>query len=404
MNNYIMSMVTCLLLLGAVIILPTSVQAQSKRQLQKQKKRLYDEIEIAQRLLKDTRADRKNSMQELVLLEKRISNRQEIIENINQHIALIEGNISANNAQIDSLNTQLVTLKETYANMVQDAYLTQSSYSKLMFLFSAEDFNEAYRRFKYMQYYRDHRQNQIATIVSAQDSIVAKVQLLETEKEEQQKLLTEQERERSVLENEKNDKGALLKNLKKKEKNVKYQLQKKQTALDELNRQIQAIIAKATSTKTNAQGKVIPPSPESTKLSKQFAKNKGKLPWPVAKGVVTGKFGTNRHPVLKHITTTNNGIDITTQKESIVWSVFNGQVTNILFNPSFQWAVIVKHGEYFTVYSNLVTVNVAKGDKISTKQQIGTVHTDPNDGKTAVHLEVWKGNTKLNPIKWIARK
>ncbi len=389
-----------------IICLPIS--AQSKRQLQNKKKHLYTEIDIAKKLLDDTKSNKTSSINDLVLLEKKISNREEIIQNINQNISLLNKSIAQTNIQIDSLNQQITLLKNEYAEMARNAYLTQGSYNKLLFLFSSDDFNEAYQRFKYMQYYRDYREIQLQQIFSTTNTIQEKLQFLEQEKQEQEGLLNEQQTSKKTLGQEKAEKDRLVKELKKKEKDIKRQITKKSNTLNELDQQIQAIIAKATRKKQEeakkANKSTIPKSQANIKLSNSFAKNKGKLPWPVEKGVITGRFGKNKHPVLKNITTTNNGIDIRAAKGTQVRAVFEGQVTTTLFNPSFQNAIIVKHGDYFSVYSNLKKVNVSIGDKITTQQAIGIAYTDPADQKTEIHLEIWKGSTKLNPIHWIYRK
>ena len=390
------------------------VFGQSKKELLKEKHLLYSEIDIAQKLLRSTKDNKKNSLNELVLLQKKIDNRHEIIANIEQHVQLLADNMNGIATQVDELENKIEFIKAEYAEMLRESYLSQNDYSQLMFLFSATDFNDAYRRFKYMQYYREHRKNQLQDILAMKDTLQSKLHTLAKEKTEQDELLLSEKNEKRVLENERQEQKQLIGNLKKTEKQIRQKLAEKEKALSELNEQIRNIIANATkiddtpppktAVKNEISRKPTHQPIADNKLTDLFSKNKGKLDWPVYEGVITSKFGKNKHPVLKNITTTNNGIDIATQKGTSVTAIFEGTVSNILFNPTFQWAVIVKHGDYFTVYANLEEVRVAKGNQIGIGQKIGTVFTNWESGKTAVHLEIWEKNQKLNPIYWIRKK
>jgi septal ring factor EnvC (AmiA/AmiB activator) len=395
------------------LLFQSQVFGQSKGELLKEKHLLYSEIDIAQKLLRNTKDDKRSSLNELVLLQKKIDNRHGIIDNIEQHVQLLFGNMNTIELQIDELENKILFIKEEYADMLRESYLSQNDYSQLMFLFSATDFNDAYRRYKYMQYYREHRKNQLQDILTMKDTLQSKLHTLEQEKTEQDELLLSEKNEKRVLENERKEQKVLVGKLKKTEKQIRQQLATKEKALSELNEQIRDIIAKATridnvpppkATKNEISRKPTNKPIENKKLTGLFSKKKGKLNWPVHEGVITSKFGKNQHPVLKNITTTNNGIDITAAKGTTVQAIFDGTVSNILFNPTFQWAVIVKHGDYFTVYANLEEVRVAKGNTVSIGQKIGTVFTNWENGKTAVHLEIWEKNKKLNPIYWIRKK
>ncbi len=435
----------------------------SRGELSQQKYMLYEEIDVAQRLLRSTTNTKTSSLNELLLLQKQISNRKQIITNITQHIQLLNKSIGTTNYQIDSLQQKLELLKNEYAEMVRAAYISQSEYNRLLFLFSAKSFNDAYKRLKYMDYYRSYRKNQLNQILGMRDTLQSKLLQLEQEKIEQADLLTSHQDETVVLEGERSTKDSLLVELKTTEKVLKDELMIKEMALAELDMQITAIIAKeaaeerrrdqkrrmdkvdaakadarkradvederqrlealalkeqkkleaaeaaaitdqpmVTATNSLAEGtsKTTLPPIDLENLSLNFANNKGALAWPVEEGIITGKFGKNPHPVLKNIYTTNNGIDIATSRGATITAVFDGKVTNILFNPTFQWAVIVKHGEYFTVYAKLAEVIAKKGDVLRQGDAIGNVHTSQNS-ETEVHLEVWKGSNKLNPINWI---
>ncbi len=382
-----------------------AVFAQENKNLEQQKKQLTKDISLTRQLLKNTQSNRAISLNDLKLLQKQVQNREKMIQTVQKQLDLVNVDIIETDYQIDSLSTVLEEMRGEYAELIRHAYLSNNAYNRLLFLFSADSFNEAYQRLKYLQYYTDHRKNQVAQIELMKKELLENRQLLEVEKQEKKELLITEEQQRSALKLEETQKNAMVKKLQQKEHYLKNKLDQKKQAIEELDRQIRAIIAKVTADEPPVS---VLPNKKMTvdlqKLSGDFEKNKGKLPWPVDNGIITGKFGKQQHPILKHITLTNNGLDIATKKGSVARALFEGKVSNTLYSPTFQWAVIVKHGQYFTVYSNLEEVQVSKGDDITTRQAIGSVYTDVSEGKTEVHLEVWKGNDKLNPIKWIYKR
>ena len=390
--------------------------AKTKSEYKENRSLLFEELEVAKQLLTETQKDKAVSLNGLLLLEKQILSRNAIIENLNEHLTLINHNIRTVNHQIDSIQQQLSVLKKDYASSVRKAYLFQNTYSKLLFLFSAKDFNDAYKRFKFMQYYRDYRKKQMEQIAFSKGELEAKLLTLETEKIEKTELLTTTETEKKQLQINKKEEQKFIKKLKKKEFNLLQQLEAKEAALTELDKLIQQTLGRELVALHDAkdrgtygesgkkkENKTIPVFSEAeiNKMSKAFANYKGKMAWPVKDGVITAKFGRRKHPVLRNITTSNNGIDITTKPDANVRVLFEGRVTNIFYNPSFQWALIVRHGDYYTVYANLEKPVLTKGDEVERETLIGKVHNNEDTGTTKVHLEVWKGGTKLNPAKWL---
>lgn len=393
-----------LLLLATMIALPALAQKAKRQQLDLEKKQLYQEISTAQKILQNTQRSKAVSMNDLMILQNQVQSREQIISNIEQEITLLDQSITDATQKIDSLDRTLVVLKQEYADMVRQAYLTESTYNRLLFLFAAKDMNDAYKRIKYMEYYRDHRKKQLTQIAQSQQLLANKLNSFKTEKNEQSKLLGDVLQERNLLAREQKVKNTMVQQLRSTEKQLKQRLNEQQTALEDLNDQIRDLIRLETRNHPIAADntKVNRPAPATGKLSAGFVANKGKLPWPVAEGVITQRFGANHHPLLPNIVTNNNGIDIATNKGSNVMAIFDGTVSNTLYNPSFQWAVIVKHGEYYSVYAHLSAVDVAKGEHLNAQQVIGTVYTDDNDNKSTVHLEIWEGSTKLNPQRWLA--
>jgi septal ring factor EnvC (AmiA/AmiB activator) len=283
----------------------------------------------------------------------------------------------------------------------------------LIFIFSAEDFNQAYRRIKYFQQYSAYRRTQAELITATQDELSRKELELEEQRAEQQNLLGSEESEKTQLEKEKLDIDQTINDLGQQERQLKNDLRAKEKAVADLEKAISDIIAEeirlaeeraraeAASTTTSS-GFAL--TPEEKLLSEDFANNKGKLPWPIARGVVSSTFGEHQHPVLKRVKVNNNGIDILTSDGEYARAVFNGEVTRVIAVPNYNNVVIIRHGEYLSVYSNLDEVLVNKGDKVSTKQNIGKVYTNRTENKTELHFEIWQAKELKNPAHWLAGK
>lgn len=387
---------------------PSLLAQRAKRnQLEIERKSLYKDIQTNRKLLQTTQSNKTTSLNELNLLQNQINSREKMINLIEQEINLLDMSITQATQHIDSLNQTLDILKHEYAEMVRQAYLTENTHTRLLFLFSAKDMNDGYKRMKYMEYYRDHRKKQLNSIKATQDSLVSKITQFKNEKNEQSELLGNSVTERNVLEQEKSVKNKILIRLKSTEQELKSKVEEQKQALTQLNDEINALIAaenKAVTTNNTTERPTYKRTPEMAKLSEKFEKNKGKLPWPVEEGVVTARFGTNPHPVLANISVINNGINIATAEGNPVRAIFGGKVSNVLFNPTFQWAVIVKHGDFYTVYAQLASVDVVKGEEISIKQNIGTAYTNAEEEKTEMHFEIWELNNKLNPAVWLSKR
>ncbi|CAG0989937.1 MAG: peptidoglycan DD-metalloendopeptidase family protein [Bacteroidetes bacterium] len=385
--------------------------AQTKAELEKKKKQLLNDISYTNKLLKENEEKTKNSFTELNLIKKKINDRQELIYTISSEIKYIDKQIQKNNDIILSLKNDLTKLKQDYAHMIYYAYRNKSFYSRIMFVFAAKDFNQAYKRMKYLQQYAEFRKKQAESIIKTQETISKKIEELDQKKQEQVSLKESNEQEKKQLGSEQEQQQVIISKLQNQENELKEQLKKKQKDADALQKAIEEIIRKEIEAAQKAAQKAgntnsvnkggFPLTPEAQKLSNTFAANKGKLPWPVAEGVITGVFGTHEHAVLKGIMVDNNGIDISTKKGTQVRSVFEGEVSSVIIIPGAGKCVMIRHGEYLSVYSYLSEVFVKKGDKVSTKQILGIPATEENASKSEVHLEIWKATTKLNPEYWI---
>jgi len=409
--------------------LPNLLIAQSnKKELENRKNQLQKEINQANKLLEQTKKNKRLSLSQLVALNNKIAKREEMIATINSELKELSTQIEGNEKEIGKLESELSLLKKEYAQMVYIAWKNRSSYDKIMFLFSSKDFNQAYKRIRYFQQYSEYRKLQAGLIDSTKANILNRNKELGERKAAQNNLLGSKEEEKQKLTKEKSQKEVALVGLQKREKELKADLKKKQSDAGKLNAAIKKIIeqevrkareeaAKAAAAKAGpkSKGKVnatpepvvkesesmkLMLTPEAEKLSNSFEANKNKLPWPVSEGAISGWFGEHDHPVLKGIKVKNNGIDISTKTGASSRAVFDGEVSGVVSIPGAGKAIIIRHGEYLTVYSNLAEVSVKRGDKVKTKQSIGSVMTD-DDGKAEIHFEIWKGSVLLNPTSWI---
>lgn len=383
-------------------------QKQTKKDLENKKKQIQKEIDYTNQLLAETKKNKKRSLTELVALNKKISQREELIATINTQIYLLDQQIKENNESIKSLQNDLARLKAEYAKMIYYAYKNQDAYSRLVFIFASRDFEQAYMRLKYLQQYSDYRHRQAEKITNTRKSLNEKVQDLEAKKSDKRVLLTGEETEKKNLTSEKGEKEQVFSQLQEQESKLKKDLEKKKKDAENLQQAIQRIIQKelekaqkeaATANKPKPQKLVL--TPESQQLSNSFASNKAKLPWPVAKGIISEHFGVHPHPLMPTIDVNNNGLDIATNTGSIARVVFDGEVKGVVSIPGGGQFVLVRHGEFLTVYANLKDVYVKVGDKVTTKQNIGSILYDEDENKTVLHFEIWKGQTKLDPETWI---
>ncbi len=391
----------------------SQVNPAAKKDLERKRNKLLREIEQTNKQLQQTAKNKNATQAQLDALRKKIKLREQLIGNINGEINTLGKEISSTGNQIQSLQQQLEQLKKNYAEMIRFAQANRNQYQSMAFIFASHDFNQAYKRVKYLQQYSENRKEQAAAISKTGDELSQKKSELEQQKKEKTGLKVAEEKHKKDLVKEKTDQDKMMANLSAAEKKLTSQLQDKIKAKEKLDRAIESIIRKeiaAAKKKAEAAGKknvtaenVFTLTPEAQQLSNSFAGNKGSLPWPVEQGRITDYFGSHPHPQLKNITIKNDGIDIQTNKGAGVRSLFNGEVSGTVNLPGGS-AIIIRHGEYLSVYSNVEDVFVKKGDKVTTKQKIGTAKTNPDDNKGKINLQIWKGFNKLNPQPWLARK
>lgn len=384
-------------------------RSQSREELERNKQNLEREIRDLTRLLDDNRRTAQANTMQLVLLNKQINAREDLINTNASKLRQLNRQINAQNIRVEQLTKDLEILKESYANMVRYAYLSRSREQRLAFLFSSRSFNQAFKRLRYLREYAKHRQAQAERIEETRIEVEKEMALLKQQKEELEKLQQEQKLARQALESEKSEKDKVTQQLTAQERQLTRRLQQQENARRELERQITRIIEeerRRAAQQARDEGRTVEPgtfamTPEQRALSKEFADNRGRLPWPVERGVITGNFGSQPHPTLRNIRIQNDGVEIATVPGAKARAIFDGNVTARTRVGGF-YAVIVNHGEYLSVYTNLSNVSVRVGDNVSTRQEIGTVGTSSEDGRTVTSLQIWRGLTKLNPADWLS--
>ena len=393
-----------LLVTGVFIFLIFNGFSQSIEELRKKKSDAENEIKYTSKLLNDVQKVQKASLSRIQLLNSQIRKRNSVIKTINGEIDLYQQMIENNMLAIGLMKNDIESLKKEYAELVRLAYRNRNAYDQVLFLLSAENVNQAYRRHLYMKRYTEYRESQAELIETIQTELDDKINRLEEQKLIKVQLVTDTKKEATQLSNEKLQKDAEVKKLQKEQKSLQQKLQQQRQIEQQLEREIQKIIEEEArkNAKSGTSGYTL--TPEQKLIGDNFALNKGRLPWPVERGAIIEHFGINQHPVLTNVQTRNNGVNITTNPGAKVRAIFNGEVTRVFAITGGNTAVIIRHGKYLSVYSNLKEVNVKKGDKITTKQTIGTVFTDvEDDNKTILKFQVWFENQKLDPEDWIGR-
>ena len=403
-----MKTIVRILLLAMLVVIPLSgIFAQTKAELEKKKKKTINEINYTNKLLEETRKNQKESENNLALLGNQITSRQELISEINMEISLVSKRIAETESVIEMMTEDLESLKASYAKMLQVAWKNQNKNNEIMFLMSSSDFNQIYLRMKYMKQIAEYRKRQLLAINSIKAVLVKQMEKLIAQKAEHQKLLDEEKVETRNLQNARKQQETELAKLRGKEADLKNQLAEKNKQKQQLQAAIEKLIAEEVKKSSASKGKAntgkYELTPEEKIVSDNFGSNVGKLPWPVQRGVIVSRFGKQPHPVISGVEIDNKGIDISTTTGSDARAVFDGEVRKVFSIPGTQNAIIIRHGEYLSVYTHIDKVYVSVGYKVKAKQAIGKIYTDDSENKTVLHLEIWKGSVTLNPANWLAK-
>ncbi len=406
------------------------VHAQSSDELKKRRDRYNQELEELNREYEETANNKKSSLKQLSLLKAQINIREDKINSINSEVRLLDNQISESTSTVHNLQSQLDQLKKQYAAMILFAYHNRNSYNKLMFIFASKDFNQSYKRLKYLQEFAGYREQQAHYIEGTEKDLHVKINELDNTKKVKSNILVDQIKEKITLGKQKKDEAKVVADLSKQQGQLKEQQRDVQRKIAKTNQEIRDAIrreiadarrkaeeaarvanaANAAGTKTNAttrersitskstNSEVLNATPEAAKLSSDFLGNRGQLPWPVANGIIIRGMGVY---TIEGIRSESDGVEIKTNEGAPVRSVFDGKVQAIE-NVYGAYIVIVNHGEYYTAYANLKSVSVSKGQKLNTKQMVGVAATDSNSGETSVQFSIYKGTNPVNPKIWLA--
>ncbi len=437
-----------------LLLLPLGAWAQSKKNLEDKRKKLTKEIEVTNKLLNKAKQNKTAAYEQFVTLQNQIDRREDLIGTIENEVLAIEEHKARNEAVIAALQQDVAQMKQEYGRILRHSFRLKAQSNPLMFLLSAENLNQAFRRWLFLRKYNKYRTGQAEAIAFTQGMLSKKIISLAEKAAEKEQLLAEAQGQKGTLSSELTNKNQLLEDLSADETKLRADLAEKQKAKAALDNSIERIIsddvrkqevAAATKRRNAAEKKpkpapapdpapqpvaetkspkprreertqpksepAPPPKPpvvqdapeivEDDAITGAFKRQQGRLPWPVEGGFISRGFGKQKHPTLKNIEITNNGIDIRSSEDAPVRNIFEGKVAGVQFIPGHDYTVIVQHGNYYTVYSNLSETALSKGDRVGAGVVIGRVSTNPISGAAELHFELWREKERLNPAGWI---
>jgi septal ring factor EnvC (AmiA/AmiB activator) len=402
---------------------PLWSQPPTQEQLEERKAKIQLEIQEKEQLLQSMKSKEKSVVNQLLLQREKIGLKEKLIKTTEKQTKLLSNDIYVNQLKINQLNRDLIDLRKDYAEMILKSYKSRSEQSRAMFLLSSQNFLQAYKRAQYMKQYASYRKMQGEEIKGKTMQLENYNVKIGAQKTVKEKLIAENVKERQDLEKEKQEQEKIANQIKKDKGKIVAEIKKKQQETRRIDAQIQKLIREAIAaankktaaakakanpkTTTTAETKAVESSakivltPEGQLISNNFRANKGKLPWPVEKGAVTLGYGDQPHPVYKTLTVHNSGVEITTENGASARAVFGGEVTKVIKLSPLNIVVFIQHGDFFTVYQNLSSVNVSVGDKVSTKETLGKIRTNGDTGKTVLKFLILQNTVYNNPATWL---
>lgn len=383
---------------SAFLLLSPLLPAQDTKAQEERRARLEREIEIIDRQLAENASRSSSMLADLNLIRKKVSNRKELVAQSDRQIRKYNDEIYLTQLEINRMKARVDTLTAHYSRLVVSAYKHRDARVWYMYMLASDNLGQAFRRMGYFRNLSSRMKDEASKIRSAKEEMEARKESLSQMKKEAEAVRAERVRDLEKLRKDEAEAGKVVKQLNRNKRTYQAQLKAKRNEVEALNREIERIVASAMSGKgQTSSGKKKTEVDE--KLAAEFARNKGKLPWP-AEGAVVGRFGTHYHPVYKNLKLPpNNGFDIAVAKGSVISSVFDGVVQQVMVVPGFNQCVMVDHGNHFTLYCKLKTVSVKAGDKVKTGQALGTI--DTINGQTQLHFEIWQGKNPQNPESWL---
>jgi len=384
------------------IFLTAIVSGQSKEELQAQKQRAYDDLKLARELMEQTSAQRTSSVKQLRILQNGINTRAGLISTLEAELDLADQNIRETEIEIGQLSLDNEKNRQEYARLIYYAYRNHTEYEKLMYILAGASISQSYQRYKYLKYISEYRVQKAREIDSLIVELDRKKNYLNLLKDEKLMALDEKESEQEKLVRQRGQKTAMVNELERKESQLRVEIREKERIAKAVEARIREIIEEE-ARKSNSSDIYASLTPEQELVGKDFKKNRGKLPWPVEKGIITVGYGRHEVPGLRGSSVQNNGVDISSSPGTEVRAVFEGEVTKVFAILGANYTVLIRHGEYLSVYQNLVNVRVKTGDKVLTKERLGEAFTDETESLASIHFEVWQERNILNPEEWISK-
>jgi septal ring factor EnvC (AmiA/AmiB activator) len=377
----------------------TCTNAQTKAELEEKRNAALNEISYVDNMLKSTTKKKEESINEIKIIGNKLGLRESVIRGMRDEIDLINERNELNSLAIEMMESDLKELKIEYSRAVINSYKTQKGNPELAFIISARDFNQGYKRVKYLQQITRFRRKESEIIIELKEEIQRAKERLQNDLLRLSDLKTKEEQQKSLLQSEQEKQQEMVKSLGKKERELKKELDDKKRIAEKIEKEIAKIIEEERKKVIKSDN-----TPEQKLIGENFAENKGRLPWPVEKGVITSQFGIQKHPILKYVTEDNIGIEITSLGKTNVRSVFKGVVVRVFPIKGANMGVIIRHGKYLTVYQNIVDLKIKEGDRVETKQEIGNVFCETDNGnKSILKFMIFEEKEKLNPELWISK-
>jgi len=387
-------------ILTLILLICIQGKGQSRAELEELRKKNLHEIEYVDMMLKNTSTKKSENLNELRVIGKKLSLREKLINEYGQEIDLLEYRISLNRLATEMLEQDLNDLRNEYAKSIKSAFKASKGTPALAFILSSSDFNQGYKRLKYIQQVARYRRKETGTIETIYNELQSTRENLEKDRKNINELKNKEVNQKKILSQEQNNKERLINTLSKKEKQLKQELDEKRRIAKQIEKEIERLIEEE-----RKKSETVPMSNEMKIIGESFGENKGRLPWPVDRGIITSHFGMQQHPILKNVTEDNIGIEITSMGATSARAVFKGEVVRVFAISGANMAVIIRHGRYLTVYQNLINVNVKAGDNITLGQSIGNVYLDNTEGgKAVLKFMVYEEKKKLDPEQWLVKK
>lgn len=394
-----------LLFVFLLVVFNQNGYGQTRKELEKERKQIEQQIEQINKNLDQSQSRKQSVIDKVQTLNQRIANAERLVRINNREANMLSREIDANSQAIDKLRTELKQLKKEYAQMVVDAYKSKSKQNRIMFLLSSDNFLQAYKRLQYIKQFAAHREQQGIEIQNQTKELQELNETLFEQRKDKEKLLVQTRKTVERLNKDKLAEKELIASIREKEGQYKKELERKQQKISDIDQLIQKLIREAIAAENkklgNSSSKRFKMTPEATLLGNKFEDNKGKLPWPVVSGFVSRPYGTRQHAIVKTVKTKSDGVRIDTQKGAKARVIFDGEVSYVRIVPNAFKIVMIRHGQYISVYKNIDELYVTKGDKVKRNQSIGSIGQDLSDGSTTLGFYIYKNEKPQNPADWI---